>query len=326
MAFSDEFDATKLCKLLRVVEEVRSLQAKDDHIQFPDIVVCGVQSAGKSSVLQALAGVKLPRTATMTTRVALQLHLVVDTSVTQPYALIGISPDLDREGERFEEDDLEGLGKKIEEFTDNLAQAGKVNSEDTIYLRMVRARGPTTTLVDLPGVSYKSEELTKATQECFSKRFADPDNKNLILLVKTAASDPESEPIVMEARAVDPTGERTFGVLTNVDRTCDDDVGKMSRNFGEHAKRGVFPVWNPDTRDPADEKLTQQEAREKEKKFFHTNAQVGWDEPRRLTLSVRARLLTSTRLQAVEWLFMVRQLSVVPFPRGHANRIFSRER
>ncbi|CAM9427711.1 unnamed protein product [Ectocarpus sp. 12 AP-2014] len=273
MAFSDEFDSTKLCNLLRVVEEVRSLQAEDDDIQFPDIVICGGQSAGKSSVLQALAGVKLPRTKTMTTRVALQLNLVVDASVTQPYALIGISPDLDRDRERFEGDHLEGLGTKIDELTEGLAEEGKVNSEATIYLRMVRARGPTMTLVDLPGISYDTPELQKATQECFSNRFADPNNKNLILLVKTVASDVNSEPAMNEARAVDPTGERTFCVLTNVDRTFDDDIGKISENLRKKAKRGVFPVWNPDTKNPADEKLTQQEARVKEDEFFRMNKQ-----------------------------------------------------
>lgn len=283
MAFSDEFDSTKLCKLLRVVEEVRSLQAEDDDIQFPDIVVCGGQSAGKSSVLQALAGVKLPRTKTMTTRVALQLNLVVDASVTQPYALIGSSPDLDRDRERFGGDDLGGLGKKIDELTEVLAEEGKVNSKATIYLRMVRARGPTMTLVDLPGISYDTTELEKATQECFRNRFADRNNKNLILLVKTVASDVNSEPAMCEARAVDPTGERTFCVLTNVDRTFDDDIGKISQNLRKQAKRGVFPVWNPDTKNTADEKLTQQEARVKEDEFFSRNEQVGWDKPSRLT-------------------------------------------
>ncbi|CAN0076139.1 unnamed protein product [Scytosiphon promiscuus] len=273
MAFSEGFDSTKLCNLLRVVEEVRSLQAEDDHIQFPDIVVCGVQSAGKSSVLQALAGVKLPRTKTMTTRVALQLNLVVDASVTQPYALIGVSPDLDRDNERFGEDNLEGLGKKVEEFTEILAEQGKVNSEDTIYLRIVRARGPTMTLVDLPGISYKTGELREATQACFSRRFADPNNKNLILLVKSAATDVNSEPAMCEARAVDPTGERTFCVLTNVDRAYTHDFGKISQDLGEKAKRGVFPVWNPDTEKPEDEKLTQEEARVKEKDFFIENEQ-----------------------------------------------------
>lgn len=280
MAFSDGFDSTKLCNLLRVVEEVRSLQAEDDDIQFPDIVVCGGQGAGKSSVLQALAGVKLPRTKTMTTRVALQLNLVVDDSVTQPYALIGKCPDLDRDRERFEGDDLEGLGKKIDELTEVLAEKGKVNSEATIYLRMVRARGPTMTLVDLPGISYT--ELQKATQECFRNRFADPNNKNLILLVKTVATDVDSEPAMCEARAVDPTGERTFCVLTNVDRSFNDDIGKISQNLRKQAKRGVFPVWNPDTKNTADEKLTQQEARVKEDEFFSKNEQVGWDKPSRL--------------------------------------------
>lgn len=292
MAFNDGFDSTELCNLLRMVGNVRSLQDEDDHIKFPDIVVCGVQGAGKSSVLQALAGVNLPRSKKITTRVALQLNLVVDATLPggRPYALIGTSPDLDSTGERFEEDILDDLGQRIDEITTEVAGvAPGVNSDKMIYLRMVRAQGPTMTLVDLPGISYKDDDIMKVTQECFRKRFTDPDNNNLILLVKTAAMDIDSEPAMREALRVDPDGKRTFCVLTNLDRAYDhENVDKTVQSLAEKAKCGVFPVRNTD-----DDTVTPQEARELEETFFRERANVRRGIPSRFTVhdiaSVRVR-------------------------------------
>lgn len=272
MALDERFESTELHKLLRVVEHIRILQEPGD-VKFPDMVMCGVQSSGKSSVLQGLAGVNLPRRKEITTRVALQLNLVVDSDLPegQAYALISSKPDLERTGKRFEEEQMEDLGEEIERITTILAgESPRVEPDGMIYLRMVRARGPTMTLVDLPGISYKDENLTMATKECFRRRFSDPDNENIILLVKTAASDVESDPATEEAKRVDPDGKRTICVLTNMDRPFNpDNIDKTVKKLAEEAKAGVFPVFNPDRLD-----LTPTEARQEEEAFFRERSQV----------------------------------------------------
>ncbi|CAM9631017.1 unnamed protein product, partial [Laminaria digitata] len=266
MAFQSSYDSTKLRNLLRVVEEIRGLQEPSDDIKFPDIVVCGVQSAGKSSVLQALAGVNLPRRKKITTRIALRLSLVRDPDLGQgqSYALIGKSPTLDEKGECVEEDNLDLLEEKIETLTMDLAGPDEgINSADVIYLRMVRNHGPTLTLVDLPGLSHADDETRRLTDECFKKRFADPDKKHIILLVLSAAVDFESYASLTAARSVDENGERTICVLTNVDRLYDTDLRKIIQRIGEKAKAGVYPVYHPD-----DSSLTPAKARQEEADLF----------------------------------------------------------
>ena len=273
MAFQSSYDSTKLRNLLGVVEDIRGLQEPSDDIKLPDIVVCGVQSAGKSSVLQALAGVNLPRSKEITTRIALRLSLVCDPELVpgQSYALIGKFPTLDETGERVEEGNLDALGEKIDKLTMDLAGPDSgINSEEVIYLKMVRNHGPTLTLVDLPGISHSDDETQRLTNECFRRRFADPENRHIILLVLSAAADFESYASLTAARGVDAHGDRTICVLTNVDRLYDADLAKTVQQLGEKAKAGVFPVYNPD-----DSTLTPAEARQKEASLFAELAPVG---------------------------------------------------
>lgn len=273
MAFQSSYDSTKLGNLLSVVEEIRGLQEPSDDIQLPDIVVCGNQSAGKSSVLQALAGVNLPRGKDITTRIALRLSLIRDPEVLdgQSYALIGKYPTLDETGERVEEDNLGGLGEKIDELTTNLAGPDNgINSEEVIHLKVVRNHGPTLTLVDLPGISHTDDRTHLLSVECFRKRFTDPENRHIILLVLSAAADFESYSSLTAARGVDEHGERTICVLTNVDRLYESDLRNTVKRIGEKARAGVFPVYNPDNSN-----LTPTEARQEEANFFAELAPVG---------------------------------------------------
>lgn len=268
MAFNEQFSSSKLGNLLRKVEEIRRLQGPEDDLNFPDIVVCGDQGSGKSSVLEALAGVQIPRNTTITTRLALRLTLVGDCAVEHghSYALIGEHPTENRT--RVEENDLASLKAMIESLRNRMAGGGdNVNPKDTIYLEVVRGDGPTMSLVDLPGISHRDENIENLTEECFLNRFHE-NNKHIILLVLTAASDVQAQSCLSVARKADPNGERTMCALTNVDRAFNKNVGDTVRNLPQHAKLGVFPVYNPNSGDTLEQK------RKAEEDYFTRNMQV----------------------------------------------------
>ncbi|RXH76173.1 hypothetical protein DVH24_019061 [Malus domestica] len=65
----------KIRPLLDAVDKLRSLMVMDEGIQLPTIVVVGDQSSGKSSVLESLAGISLPRGQGICTRVPLIMRL-----------------------------------------------------------------------------------------------------------------------------------------------------------------------------------------------------------------------------------------------------------
>ena len=57
-----------------IIDELRSL-GLDKDVPLPAVVVVGDQSAGKSSVLEAISGVELPRGTDIVTRCPLELRL-----------------------------------------------------------------------------------------------------------------------------------------------------------------------------------------------------------------------------------------------------------
>ncbi|CAF4524448.1 unnamed protein product, partial [Didymodactylos carnosus] len=61
-------------RLLTAIDAMRQI-LHTEKIKLPEIVVVGDQSVGKSSVLEALSGVQLPRASNICTRCPLELRL-----------------------------------------------------------------------------------------------------------------------------------------------------------------------------------------------------------------------------------------------------------
>ncbi|KAL0909513.1 hypothetical protein M5K25_020388 [Dendrobium thyrsiflorum] len=70
--------------LLDAVDRLRQLKVMQEGIELPTIVVVGDQSSGKSSVLESLAGISLPRGQGICTRVPLIMRLQDDPSLPSP--------------------------------------------------------------------------------------------------------------------------------------------------------------------------------------------------------------------------------------------------
>ncbi|BFG20499.1 hypothetical protein CerSpe_067730 [Prunus speciosa] len=65
----------KIRPMLDAIDNLRILMVMEEGIQLPTIVVVGDQSSGKSSVLESLAGISLPRGQGICTRVPLIMRL-----------------------------------------------------------------------------------------------------------------------------------------------------------------------------------------------------------------------------------------------------------
>eukprot|EP00667_Euglena_gracilis_P030283 EG_transcript_41670 len=77
---------------LAVIEQIRHDLAQE-NIPAPGVIVVGNQSSGKSSLLEAISGVNLPRAANTCTRRPCVVNLQSDPFLERPYAVVSDKAD-----------------------------------------------------------------------------------------------------------------------------------------------------------------------------------------------------------------------------------------
>ncbi|KAL8435919.1 hypothetical protein ACSSS7_002119 [Eimeria intestinalis] len=209
----------QLRKLINVVDELRDCGVQQ-WIQLPRICVLGTQSAGKSSVLEAIVGVDfLPRGDGVVTRRPLELRLVHlsenEHAPEEAYAVFDQCKE--KKYTNFEE-----VRKEIERLTDEVAGKNKGIVDSPIVLTVYATRCPDLSLIDLPGItrvplkgSDQSDDIEALTRQMALRYAADP--RTIILAVLPANADMSTSDALQLARRVDPRGVRTIGVITKVD-------------------------------------------------------------------------------------------------------------
>ncbi|CAL4913650.1 unnamed protein product [Urochloa decumbens] len=213
--------------VLDAVDRLRHLKVTQEGIQLPTIVVVGDQSSGKSSVLESLAGISLPRGQGICTRVPLVMRLQDDPSADSPKLQLQYRYSNGREVATTEAK----VADAINAATAEIAGGGKGISDAPITL-VVRKRGvPDLTLVDLPGITRVPvqgqpddiyDQIAKIIKDYIAPK------ESIILNVLSATVDfPTCESIRM-SQQVDRTGERTLAVVTKVDKSPEGLLEKVT--------------------------------------------------------------------------------------------------
>ncbi|KAJ0968160.1 hypothetical protein J5N97_025077 [Dioscorea zingiberensis] len=181
---------------------------------LPSVAVVGGQSSGKSSVLESVVGRDfLPRGSGIVTRrpLVLQLH---KTEAGQPeYAEFLHLP-------RRKFTDFALVRKEIQDDTDRLTGKSKQISPVPIHLSIYSPNVVNLTLIDLPGltkvaVEGQPESIVQDIENMVRSYVEKPNC--IILAISPANQDIATSDAIKLAREVDPSGERTFGVLTKLD-------------------------------------------------------------------------------------------------------------
>ncbi|KAL9118920.1 MAG: hypothetical protein Q9187_004527 [Circinaria calcarea] len=203
-------------------------------LSLPQLVVCGDQSAGKSSVLEALTEIPFPRNDNLCTRFATEIIL---RRATTNSLTIRVIPDTERNSQEQESikafkesitnlDELPGLMDKAMVLMgiDN-SSTPSANShafaKDVLSIEIEGPLRPQLTVVDLPGlIQTESKGVTKADVELVAEitdhYISQP--RTICLAVVSAANDYANQGILTKVRKVDPKGERTLGIITKPDR------------------------------------------------------------------------------------------------------------
>ncbi|KAF3320541.1 dynamin-related protein 1C [Carex littledalei] len=180
---------------------------------LPSVAVVGGQSSGKSSVLESVVGRDfLPRGSGIVTRrpLVLQLH---KTEGGQDYAEFLHAP-----RKRFT--DFAAVRREIELETDRITGKTKAISNMPIHLSVYSPNVVDLTLIDLPGltkvaVEGQPESIVQDIENMVRSYVEKPNS--IILAISPANQDIATSDAIKLAREVDPTGERTFGVVTKLD-------------------------------------------------------------------------------------------------------------
>lgn len=261
-------DIERLIPLVNKLQDALSLTDAKGEISLPQIAVVGGQSSGKSSVLENIVGKSfLPRGAGIVTRRPLVLQLV---NGAEEYGEFLHAP-----GRRF--DNFDAIRKEIEADTDRVCGGNKGLDPRAIHLKVSSPHVLNLTLIDLPGatkvpVGDQHEDTPRQIREMILSYISKP--TCIVLAVTSANTDLANSDAIQLSREVDPTGDRTLGVLTKLDLM---DRGTDARGIfsGESAdlprlKLGYVGVVNRSQADIQDRKTIRQ-ARQAETEFFTSN-------------------------------------------------------
>ncbi|XP_071210504.1 interferon-induced GTP-binding protein Mx-like [Salvelinus alpinus] len=204
--------AEKVRPFIDLIDDMRSIGI-DKELPLPAIAVVGDQSSGKSSVLESLSGVALPRGTGIVTRCPLLLQLCNDRTVTWD-AVISYGEKLILFDEPSE------VVRYVEQAQNTLAGKGMGICEDLITLKITSSTVCDLSLIDLPGiarVAVKGQPDDIGVQiNNIIKKFIK--NKiTIILAVVPCNVDIATTEALKMAQEVDPEGTRTLAILTKPD-------------------------------------------------------------------------------------------------------------
>nr|AAR99718.1 interferon inducible Mx protein [Dicentrarchus labrax]AAR99719.1 interferon inducible Mx protein [Dicentrarchus labrax] len=257
----------KVRPCIDLIDSLRSLGVEKD-LALPAIAVIGDQSSGKSSVLEALSGVALPRGSGIVTRCPLELKMKRKKEGEEWYGKISYQD--------FEEEieDPADVEKKIREAQDEMAGVGVGISDDLISLEIAYPDVPDLTLIDLPGIARVAvkgqpenigDQIKRLIQKFITKQ------ETISLVVVPCNVDIATTEALNMAQRVDPDGERTLGILTKpdlVDKGTEETVVDIVHNEVIHLKKGYMIVKCRGQKEIT-EKVSLTEAIEREKAFFN---------------------------------------------------------
>jgi GTPase SAR1 family protein len=265
--------------LLNIIDSLRS-QGISRYIDLPQLIVCGDQSSGKSSVLEAVSGIRFPTKDNLCTRFATELILRRGLDANASVTIVPSADRIDSEKAKlleFQHDIVE-----LDQFEDLVNDAkvamgldgdAKAFSNDILRVEVSGPTQPHLTLVDLPGLfqagnkaqSDNDAKVVKSLVLSYMKK-----SRSIVLAVVSAKNDFANQIVTRYARELDPEGLRTLGIITKPDTLhagseSERSFVELAENKDVHFRLGWHILKNRDydTRD-----CSQEERDQAERDFF----------------------------------------------------------
>ncbi|RUS26006.1 P-loop containing nucleoside triphosphate hydrolase protein [Jimgerdemannia flammicorona] len=262
-------------EVLELLNRLRSFGISSE-IDLSTIVFCGNQSAGKSSLLEAISDIQLPKSDGTCTRCPMELRLV---KTSAPWSCqVKIRWEYhDTENRKLESIHEVAFGDVIFDIHDvedrvRRAQRAVLNpsasystflsgdlskddannlkfSKNVVCIDVTGEDCPNLSLMDLPGIIRHTEDgdeklvnlILESVDYYISKKNA------IIIATITCKDDIENQEIVKMARDHDSEGIRTLGVLTKpdtIEQGCFDKYFKIICGHSHPLNLGYYAVRN----------------------------------------------------------------------------------
>ncbi|XP_063078278.1 interferon-induced GTP-binding protein Mx2-like [Engraulis encrasicolus] len=231
----------KIRPLIDVIDELRFTGIHQD-LALPSIAVIGDQSSGKSSVLEALSGVALPRGSGMVTRCPLELRLKKIKAGEKWRARISYNDKI------IDFEDPSVVEHLVVEAQNDLAGEGCGMSHTLISLEILSPDVCDLTLIDLPGIIRvplpdQPRDIASQVNDLILRFIEKTETINLVVVPCNV--DIATTEALQMAKRVDPEGKRTLAILTKpdlVDRGTERNVLAIALNQVIPLSKGYIMV------------------------------------------------------------------------------------
>ncbi|MCJ1232038.1 hypothetical protein MMC12_008719, partial [Toensbergia leucococca] len=256
--------STKSSNRLNQIDKVRA-SGVGDHIALPQLIVCGDQSAGKSSVLEGVTGLPFPRQDGVCTKFPTEIILRHSSGAQSINATI--IPQTSRSDSSRKT--LHAYRKTLlsfQELPDTITEvaelmgiqrseestSGPAFAADVLRIEVIGNTGLHLTVVDLPGlIAVANEEQTEEDVQLVGNLIDSylESPRTIILAVVQANNDIANQGIIQRARRFDKAGERTVGIITKPDLINAGTEGRIAllakNQDTTKLKLGYFLLKNP---------------------------------------------------------------------------------
>lgn len=258
----DALQSEGQAELLDDIDRLRSQGISSyGGIPLPQLIVCGDQSSGKSSVLEAISQVSFPTNDGTCTRFATE---VVLRKSREASAAVTIQPGKSCSSEQRQK--LQAFHKshcKIDEIPGFIQEAKVVMglsdesgsfSDDILKLEISGPNQPHLTLVDLPGLIHTPNKLQTQSDVALVKELVKAymrNRRSIILAVISAKNDIQNQIVLQMAKEIDKDMTRTMGIITKPDTVQAGSASELAflalaRNEDISFRLGWHVLRNPD--------------------------------------------------------------------------------
>ncbi|EDU50737.1 interferon-induced gtp-binding protein mx [Pyrenophora tritici-repentis] len=226
----EQLQTPQQVELLDKIDELRHQGLGHHGISLPQLIVCGDQSSGKSSLLEGLTHLRFPTKEGMCTTFATEVVLRREPDIEISCTITpgkSRSPTERRELAKFkrtfpsrESFLFESVTEQAKEQMERGARSSRVSIfEDVLRVRYSGPELPSLTIVDLPGL-FETELGGGSGAERVAELVTSymRDDKSIILAVVVADNDPENQKVFRYLKDFDSTGARTLGIVTKPDK------------------------------------------------------------------------------------------------------------